>query len=222
MTPDELLRAIFEGKRPALYAQMADWVKASRRYRAFAENYRDKIRKKLRSAADAEYLLDVACELETAYRLLVDKRLEVTYEKYAAEKQRGPDFTVAYRVNTLFNLEVTRLRATAPAELVPKLAETVCEKLGQMPPGAANVLLIVGTDDAAAIADAVKALKLLADQKQEQVFTRRDFKNARDFLNQLARLSAVLLRDGEQTALWHNPTAKHPLPKDIANLLLRL
>ncbi len=221
MTHDELLNAIFEGKRPALYAQMADWIKASRRYKAFAETYQGKIRKKLRNAADAEYLLDVACELEAAYRLLQDPHSDVTYEKYNADKRRGPDFTVTYRTSTVFNLEVTRLRPALPAELAPRLGEILFEKLGQMPPGMINVLLISGTGDEVAIGEAVRSLKLLADQKQEHIFTRRGFKDAKDFLNQLARLSAVLLREGEQSALWLNPVAKHPLPKPVATLLRR-
>jgi hypothetical protein len=35
---------------------------------------------------------------------LKDRRLAFAYEPYASEKRRGPDFSVTYRANLVFNL----------------------------------------------------------------------------------------------------------------------
>lgn len=69
-------------------------VRDSRRFRAFAHTYRDKIRAKLRNAGDDRGELDLAAELETAALLLREARFAVEYETYAAAKQRGPDLAI--------------------------------------------------------------------------------------------------------------------------------
>ena len=92
-----------------LAAELTDWLADSSRFRAFAERHRDKIRKKVRTATDAEALRDVRAELAVAYRLLADRRFELAFEAYGAGRV-GPDFTVTFRAGRIFNLEVTRLR----------------------------------------------------------------------------------------------------------------
>ena len=52
MTIAELINAIFETQVPFWQDQFEEWVRSSRRFRAFAETYRDKIRKKLRNVRD--------------------------------------------------------------------------------------------------------------------------------------------------------------------------
>src|SRR5688572_21497681 len=94
--------------------ELAAWVSESRRFRAFADAHRDKIRKKLRVAADAEARRDVRAELRVAHLLLADRRIDLAFEAYGATKG-GPDFTVSFRGERSFNLEVTRLRGT-PSE----------------------------------------------------------------------------------------------------------
>ena len=74
----------------------AGWLSGSKRFRAFAEAHRDKIRKKLRGAADAEARRDVRAELRVAHLLLADRHIELAFEAYGSTN-RGPDFTVAYR-----------------------------------------------------------------------------------------------------------------------------
>jgi hypothetical protein len=76
--------------------ELVGWLAASARFRAFAEAHRDKIRKRLRTAADAEALRDVRAELQVARLLLADRRVELAFEPYGAGKA-GPDFTVIYR-----------------------------------------------------------------------------------------------------------------------------
>jgi len=113
MIVDELLKHIFSGgdlSSPAF----SRWIKSSERFKVFAEKYRNKIRKKVTGAqkdsVPDEKLKDVLFELEMAYLMLKDGRfLEVEYEKYREENERGPDFTVTYETGTVFNVEVRRI-----------------------------------------------------------------------------------------------------------------
>src|SRR6476661_6351596 len=113
MLVDELLTHIFEARTHALAAQFALWLASSARFRAFAEQYRDKIRKKVRGIRDQEGLRDLTFELEIAYLLLSERRFTVEYEKGGVCKQRGPDFYVTFRTHTHFNVEVKRFRSSA-------------------------------------------------------------------------------------------------------------
>src|ERR1041384_7522761 len=113
MLIDELLTHIFEAQTHVLAAQFAVWVASSARFRAFAEQYRDKIRKKVRGIRDQEGLNDLTFELEIAYLLLSERRFVVEYEKGGVGKQRGPDFYVTFRTHIRFNIEVKRFRASA-------------------------------------------------------------------------------------------------------------
>src|SRR5580765_5992638 len=147
MLVDELLTHIFEARMHALAAQFALWLASSARFRAFAEQYRDKIRKKVRGIRDQEGLRDLTFELEIAYLLLSERRFAVEYEKGGVGKQRGPDFCVTFRTHILFNVEVKRFRASAidrtaePPEY-SRIASTACQKIGQLPAGMINILAI--------------------------------------------------------------------------------
>ena len=85
---DDLLAYLFDGSEHVLYAQVESFIRASRPFRAFAETYRDKIRKKLRIAKDAEGLQDLRLELEIAYLLVQERKFKVEYEKHGVGKQR--------------------------------------------------------------------------------------------------------------------------------------
>lgn len=222
MTASEVLEAIFESERHTLYPTLAAWIKGERRYRAFAERYRGKMRSKLRNATGQEATADLRFEFEVAYWLLQEPRFEVAYETFEA-RQGGPDYTVSYRVNTRFNVEVRRIRrAEAGDERVRKLVETLTDKARQMPPNAINLLVV---SDGSAAGDDVAAagtiLRLLAERKNEEFFTNRGYKSAADFLKQYRQMSAVLMK-AESGAVWLNSLAKHPLPKDVALALERL
>src|SRR3990172_7973510 len=108
---DDLLDYIFDGKKPALYPEFEGWVRGSRRFKAFAASYRGKIRSKLKNVRDEGGMKDLRAELETAALLLGEERFTLEYEKYAASKQRGPDFTVTFKTHTPFNVEVRRIRS---------------------------------------------------------------------------------------------------------------
>jgi hypothetical protein len=232
MTVDELLVYIFEGKSHAFAAEFAAWVAASARFKVFAELYRDKIRKKLRGTRDEEGLRDLQAELEIAFLLLAERRFAVEYEKGGVGKQRGPDFYVTYKTNVPFNVEVKHIRLGEQAgrsdpQEFSKLAYTVCQKIGQLPPAMLNLLVVAydgGVHNGFDVAAAMNRLRTLAEQKDELFFTRRGFAGSRDFLKQYARLSAAWFRGpaGAPGVLWINPIAKHRLPPDLRNILLRL
>ena len=146
-----LIAYVFEGQPHLLSGELMQWMEASPRFTAFVETYRDKIRKKIRVTREPESVLDLRGELEVAYGLLNDRRLAVAYEPYASAKRRGPDFAVTYRANLVFNIEVARIRARAQARersasIIPRAEERILrillDKLGQMQPGMANLLVI--------------------------------------------------------------------------------
>jgi len=226
---DDLLDYLFDGQRPALYPEFEGWLRGSRRFHAFAHTYRGKIRAKLRNARDQEGLKDVRAELETAALLLRDDRFTLEYEKYAASKQRGPDFTVTFKTHTPFNVEVRRIRGVeleegdAEARLA-KLVTVLGDKVRQMPPSIINLLWLIAEDDVTEtdVAQAAATLRQLAERKVELFFTRRGFESAGDFLKQYGRLSGVIVRQSGEPVLWLNPLARHKAPPEIAAALRRL
>jgi hypothetical protein len=194
---ERLAGHLFDGAGGALAEEVAAWLEGSARLRTFVEAHRDKVRKKLRGAANDEARQDVRTELLTARLLLADRRLELDFEAYGAGKP-GPDFTVAFRGAKAFNLEVTRLRRSteAPGGLTgPLLA-----KLRQLPPGVANAVLVaLGGEGAAApdVAATARMLRARADAKEESYFAERGFAGTRDFYDRYLRLSAVIVfREG--------------------------
>jgi hypothetical protein len=225
MTDNELLASVFGGAIHPLREACAGWIASSRPFRAFLEENASKIRKKARQAGDSEGLRDLQLELDAAYHLLLaDRRVALAYERYLADKTRGPDFTVTFKGHIVFNVEARRLRAPVRDG---RLGEVICEKLRQMPPGAINVLL-VGVDAGASVeldpAATMKRFIQRAEAKQDDFFIQRGFRDARDFLRALQRLSGVLLRANWDDAsassvLWLSPQARHPLPADVRKLL---
>jgi hypothetical protein len=236
MTTDELLDYIFLHNTHALAEQCQQWVAASPRFLSFADQYRDKIRKKVRGIRDEEGLKDLQFELEVAYLLLSERRFAVEYEKGGVGKQRGPDFCVTFKTHTPFNVEVKRIRASEaerPAEPpeYSRIASTTCQKIGQLPAGMINLLAIAsdsGLYQGPDVAAAMAGLRGRAERRDEPFFTRRGFLGARDFLKQYQRLTAVLFHthaaggDGQPSTLWPNPIGRQRLPDDLRNALQRL
>jgi hypothetical protein len=213
--------------------ELSEWLASSPRFRAFAEANRDKIRKKLRGAADQEARRDVRAELRTAHLLLADRWIELAFEAYGSGRG-GPDFTVVFRGVRSFNLEVTRLRRT------PDLASyggPLLAKLRQLPPSVPNAVLIAidrdGTD-AVDVEAAVRALRARADTKDEGFFAGRGFEGSRGFYERFLRLGAVFvlgeaaaepaaaeggIREG-RASLWVNRSARIELPPRAARACL--
>lgn len=224
---DEFLARIFASPTQPLYAEFSAWVQASRRFRAFAEQYAPKIRAKLKQASDDERRRDLYAELDCARCLVEVAAFEVEYERYTASKQRGPDFTVLFKGHTRFNVEVRRLRkreASEGGEIEPKLLAVILEKVKQMPPSIVNVLWVLAEQpmDERLFLRTFKHLQDLAERKDEVFFSQRGFKHAADFLKQYRQLSAVMLRQTESPLLWQNPLARHPTPLEIVKILRRI
>jgi hypothetical protein len=218
-----LVAYLFDHRSHSLLSSVSDWLAASPRFAAFAETYKDKIRKKIRRLKGDEAALDLRAELETAYLLLAEKRFEVSFEPYAVEKGRGPDFAVTWRTTLTFNVEVTRLRSTS-GDLEGKLLDVVCEKFGQMLPGMINVLVVEGSglDAALDVGSVMQRLKLSAEKRDPSLYARQGFRSPADFFKGYERLSGLLLRPGEGGAsiLWNNPQARHDLPAKVRSLLV--
>jgi hypothetical protein len=234
MLPNEILTHIFADTTHDFAAQFAQWLVSAPRFKTFAETYRDKIRKKVRGLRDEHGRRDLQFELAIAYRLLQERRFAVEYEKYGVGKQRGPDFSVSFRTRMLFNVEVKRMHIARlephadPLHGCNKLINTVCEKIGQLPPSVINLLAL---GDSAAlgvsydVALAMKLLKERADGKDDPFFARRGFIGARDFLKQYTRLSGILVCDpqdplaAERPTLWLNAQARHAIPAELETVL---
>ena len=224
-TIDELLAYFFDGQHAAFRAEFEGWVRSTRRFKAFAIDYRSKIRTKLKSASDDNGLQDLRAELATAFLLLGEDRFTLEYEKYAAAKVRGPDFTAIYKTHTPLNIEVRRLRSTEMGEdadsLLLKLMAVLCDKIGQMPPGIINLLWLQAERPLAVevLAQALVTLRQRADRKDEDFFKRRGFASAADFLKHDRQLSAIVVHGSDSPVVWHNPTARHKLAGEIANAI---
>ena len=200
--------------------ELGDWLTASSRFGAFAEAHRDKIRKKLRTAKEPEARGDVRAELEAAFLLLADRRIELAFEAYGSGR-RGPDFTVTLRSAHRFNLEVTRPRArTNEPDRVAVIGQAVLAKLRQFPVETPNALL-VATGLASSpedIAGAMRALKLRADRRDEDFFAARSLTSG-EFQQLYRRLAAVLVGDssGAGVCVWVNAEARRKLPGGALN-----
>jgi hypothetical protein len=225
-TADQLAGYLLDrGHSDPIADELTGWLVGSARFRAFTEAHRAKIRKKLRTAADAESLRDVRAELQAAHLLLTDPRIELAFEAYGSGKS-GPDLTVTYRLTRSFNLEVTRLRGD-PDGIdfgLPLLA-----KLRQLPPSMPNVILVAiggSAAEALAVDAATRAVRSRADAKDETFFTRRGFDGTRGFYDRYLRLGGVLAwcegADGDaRAALWINRSARIPLPERDIRAVLR-
>lgn len=205
-----------------LTEELGAWLATSSRFLAFAEANRDKIRKKLRTATEPGARGDVRAELETAFRLLADRRIDLVFEAYGSG-QRGPDFTVVFRASHRFNLEVTRPRSeTGEAEARGAIGNAVIGKLRQLPADSPNALLLAAGlgGSASEVAAAMKALKLAADHGDEASFARKGL--AVDEVRAYYRRLGLLIignRAGPGVHVWANPETSRRLPEGATNAL---
>ena len=200
---DELVR-----EDDPFHDELAAWLASSRRFRAFAEAHRDKIRKKVRVAIDSQALHDVRAELHVARLLLEDRRIGVAFEAYGSGRA-GPDFSLTFRDAPSLNLEVTRPRTTS-------LAGPILTKLHQLPPSRPNAVVLALADDPAApdVGETVRELRVRADGKEDAFFASRGFDGARAFHQRLLRLGGVIAwREGAGAEVWLNKSARIALPE---------
>ena len=207
-----------------LAGELSAWLAGSRRFRTFVETHRDKVRKKLRSAADPEARRDVRAELRVAHLLLADRRIELAFEAYGSTKG-GPDFTVTYGGERAFTLEGTRQRRApdAAGSGGPLLA-----KLRQLPPSVPNAVLVAIEGDRADAFDVpavTRALRARADGRDEDFFTARGLRGTRGFHDRFLRLGAVVVwceaaADDARATVWTNRSARIAVPDRSARACL--
>ncbi len=198
-----------------LAEELSSWLSTSKRFRAFADAHRDKIHKKLRGATDAEARLDVRAELRVAHLLLADRHIELAFEAYGSTTG-GPDFTVAYRGERPFNLEVTRQRRVPDAGSGGPLIA----KLRQLPPSAPNVVLVAiegSAADAYDIPGVIRRLRARADARDDAFFTSRGLRGTRGFHDRFLRLGSVVVwsegaAGDDRAGAWTNRSARIAVP----------
>ena len=214
------------------------WLDASQRFTAFVDTYRDKIRKKIRTTREPESALDVRGELEVAYGLLSDRRLTVAYEPYASAKRRGPDFAVTYRANLVFNIEVARMRVDESGldglEPVSKalrrkeehILRILLNKLGQMQPGMANLLVIHTREELVRSIDLgrlMQTIKTRAEGKEPAFYAASRYTSPAAFYKDFLHLSGILLWAAEparsDNQLWANKQARPLLAEKVLHLV---
>lgn len=226
-TVAELIGFLLQGLHDeALSAEIAAWMGEVPRFRAFVDAHRDKVRKKLRTAADADGRRDVRAELLVARLLLADRRMELTFEPYGSAKG-GPDFGVTMRGRFPFNLEVTRLRVAADGAHV---AGQLLTKLHQLPPSVANAVLVATELDSAEVVDLpaiVRQIRARADAKDEAFLASRGFGSSRGFYQRFLRLGGAFVFSesapgASRATLWTNPSARIALPARAARASLDL
>jgi len=206
-------------------------MEASWRYTTFVETYRDKIRKKIRLSRQPDRALDLRSELEVPYCLLTDRRLVVAYEPYASAGGRGPDYAVTYRANFVFNIEVARTHAErngAEAGDLPRneqrIVRILLDKLGQMQPGMANLLIIhspawpPGSPDLGSL---MQQVKIKADGKDATFYAAGGYPNPAAFYKDFLHLNAILLW-AAGTQEWVNKQARPGLPDRVLHLVASL
>ena len=214
---ERLALDLTDGPDDPLTAELRGWLSGSAPFRSFAEAHRDKIRKKVRKAADPDAVRDVRTELLVAHRLLGDRRFDVAFEAYGSGHV-GPDFTVSFRAARAFNLEVTRLRR-APSDA--GAGSSLLTKLRQLPPSVPNAVLLAIDGDSAAAVDMdaiVPTLRARADAKDEAFFDRRGLDGSRGFHERFARLGGVLVwceaaAGDDRVSLWTNRSARIAVPE---------
>ena len=191
---DLLVRTLAGGCRPRFQLELAHWLEDSSRFQTFVTRHQDKVRKKL-STTDEEARLDVRAELLVAQRLLSDRRFEVAFEAYGAQRL-GPDLSIAFRTNQRFNVEVTRLRGAQGVDAV-RLANVIGGKLRQLPVDLPNVLVVVGQELSVTMQGLVETIRIVKSRSDPRY----------------PRLGGVITLD-EPTAVnfWSNPEARHPVP----------
>ena len=164
---DRLVEHLADGDvDTALAHDLRRWMEASRRFRAFAETHRDKIRKKVRVARGEDAHRGLRAELAAAHALLADRRVDLAYER-AGSSVGGPDFTVSFRSHLAFNLEVTSSRGDPGA-----LERQLLAKLHQLPPGVPNALLVAvdrTADDLPDVDRVVRAIRARPDDRETRL-----------------------------------------------------
>jgi hypothetical protein len=225
--PADLLAYLFDGQTHLMSGELSQWMETSSRFTTFVDTYRDKIRKKIRLASEEEKILDLRSELQVAASLLRDRRLALGYEPYPSTKGRGPDFAVTYRVNTVFNIEVARMRMQEDGIDLPRREERFLRillyKLGQMQPGMPNLLVIHTRQELARLLDLgtlMQEIKSRAERKDPSFYEFSRYANPAAFYKDFLHLSAIVLGSASPgMQVWVNKQARPALAAEALRLV---
>lgn len=107
-----------------------------------------------------------------------------------------------------------------------RLADVVCDKIGQLAPGTPNILWVwvqsQGTQ-AIELEPLMLGLKRRAEQRDAALLGRYGFRNPAEFIRNYQRLSLMVVQrhqaPDQRLLVWRNNDARHPLPAKIRNLL---
>jgi hypothetical protein len=217
----QLLLDLFDDQPTALYKPFEEWVATSKAFAAFAQKYQRKIRKKIRMSRDVDETYNLYCELHTAYILLQEPKLAVAYEPYGQEHGRSADFSVTFRTNMTFHVEVTRLRTSQQEQQLyqqegatsefgmeeqlgfirryesRRLADVACDKFEQLSPNSSNLLWVWGESRVIHEIDVGQVmldLKRRAEQRDAALFASYGFGKPADFIRHYQRLSAIVVQ----------------------------
>ncbi len=124
-----LTEYILDGTGSRFSEVLTAWFATSARFEAFADLYKEKIRKKARTAKTDDDLEDLQFELQAPYLLLLDSRFRIEYEKYGA----GPDFTATFEGRLNFNVEVKRIRESKEGALFDKFMDDITRRIEAIP-----------------------------------------------------------------------------------------
>lgn len=225
----DLIAYLFESRSHLLRNDLSKWMQDSARFTDFVDEYRDKIRKKIKVVNEPGRTLDLRGELEVAYRLLSEPRLALAYEPYASLQGRGPDFAATYRKNLVFNVEVARMGAKEgefadTARNEERVLRIVLDKLGQMQMNMPNLLVIHVQERVAGALDLellMQALRKKADRTDSSLYSHSRYSKPADFYKDFLRLSAILFWE-PRAQTWINKQAKVGLDAKILCLVSSL
>ena len=143
---------------------------------------------------------------------------------------------MTYRAHLTFNIEVTRIRVDESATDSPVLSNdllahkevrilrVLLDKLGQMQPGMANLLVIHTRADLAQSIDLdglMQALKIEVEKKDSPFYTLGRYTSPADFYRDFLHLSAILLW-GNEAPMWVNKQARPVLEEKVLHLVRSL
>jgi hypothetical protein len=131
---EEILSSLMSNERLSLACRtVLRWAEVSTGFRRFLEKYADKIRKKLKNAAEEsdEKVRDVLVELACVYRLARTDVFLPEYEPYASEKTGNPDVRCCSERFPPFNLEIKRIREAKGLTDFKKSMNNIIQQLCQ-------------------------------------------------------------------------------------------
>jgi hypothetical protein len=133
MTDSGLVEHLVGNVSPSVAAQILKLVSNSETFKQFANDYADKIRRKLGKAKTSEDKADVLAELEFAHCMLADSSFSLQYEPYGSSGRRNPDFLVCASGLQDFNLEVKRVRVTGAAVEFHEFEQAIIAAVHEVP-----------------------------------------------------------------------------------------